>query len=194
MRLFPNAKRTKAKLVEEFKDKDILDIGCGRRKITGAVGIDRRVHDNYPEDVQRDIDHDLTVFPWPVESNSFDFVNFQHCIEHLPDIPKTMEEINRVVRPGGKVFIETPHFSWFEAFRHYEHQHQFALGSFDYFLKENRHYKTDFSMLDKKVYFDDFTWGCGVGFVANKFPRLYEKRLTFLFPATSFSVTFGVDK
>ena len=194
MRIFPSVKRTKAKLLKEFRGRDILDVGCGRRKISGAVGIDRRIHDNYPADVQRNIDHDLTVFPWPIDDNTFDFVNCQHCIEHLPDTVRTMEEFSRITRPGGKVLIETPHYSWFEAFRHYEHYHQFTVGSFDYFLKDNRHYGTDFVLEEKKLYFDDLLWMLGIGFFANKFLRTYEKRFAFIFPATSFSVVLRIDK
>lgn len=194
MRLFPNAKRTKTNLLKEYSGQRILDVGCGRNKTPGAIGMDRRVQADYPEDCQRDIQHDLTQFPWPVADNSFDLVICQHAIEHLPDTVKTMQEFNRMLRPGGKLFIETPHFSWFEAFRHYEHCHLFTLGSFDYFFKGNSHYRTQFTPVEKKIYFDDLLYALGIGFLANRFSRTYEKRFAFMFPATSFSVTFQVDK
>ena len=101
MRLFPNAKRTKAKLLTEYDGQRILDVGCGRSKTAGAVGIDRRTQGNYPTDQQRDINHDLGKFPWPIDDNAFDLVICQHVIEHLPDTIKTLEEFNRIVRPGG---------------------------------------------------------------------------------------------
>lgn len=194
MRLFPNARRTKENLLEEFKGKKILDVGCGRNKAPGAIGIDRRTRDDMPGEVQLDINHDLTKFPWPIEDSTFDLVICQHVIEHLPDTVKTFEEFNRITKPGGKVFVETPHFSWFEAFRHYEHCHLFTLGSFDYFLKGNAHYKTSFLPLEKRIYFDDLLNTLGIGFLANRFSRTYEKRFAFMFPATSFAVTLKVDK
>lgn len=189
MRLFPNAKRVKQKLLDEFKGKRVLDVGCGRNKTPGAIGMDRRFQKD-----SGDIEHDLTQFPWPIEDNAFDLIICQHVIEHLPDTVKTMEEMNRVVKPGGKIFVETPHYTWFEAYRHYEHCHQFSFGAFDYFLKGNRHYKTNLVIADKYIFFDDVTNALGVGFLANFFPRVYEKRFAFIFPATSFHVTFQVDK
>ena len=141
-----------------------------------------------------DIDHDLTIFPWPIEDSSFDLIICFHVIEHLPDTVKTMEELNRITRPGGKVYIEVPHYTWFESFRHYEHKHFFCVGSFDYFIKGNPHYKTDFRIVDKYIFFDDLAYLTGVGFLANAFQRVYEKRFGFIFPATSFRVVLQVDK
>jgi ubiquinone/menaquinone biosynthesis C-methylase UbiE len=194
MRLFPNAKQVKNKLLKEFSGQKILDVGCGQNKTPGTIGIDRRVSDKVDLNRQRDISHNLCEFPWPVADNSIDLVICQHVIEHLPDTVKTLEEFNRIVRPGGKVFIETPHYTWFEAYRHYEHCHMFSFQSFDYFLKGNKHYKTAFTYADKAIFFDDLTYALGVGFLANWFPRTYEKRFAFMFPATSFHVTFSVDK
>lgn len=189
MRLFPNAKRAKQRLLDEFSGQNILDVGCGQNKTPGTVGIDRRHTDAIDPSRQCDIDHDLTQFPWPIEDKSYDLVICQHCIEHLPDTVKTMEEFNRILKPGGKVFLETPHYTWFEAYRHYEHIHMFSVQSFDYFLRGNHHYKTDFGMADKRLFFDDLLNCLGIGWLANRFPRLYEKRLGFIFPATSFYVT-----
>lgn len=194
MRLFPHAKRVKQRLLEEFKGQRILDVGCGCNKTEGTIGIDRRITTKEALEKQCDIQHDLGAFPWPIPDSSYDLIICQHVIEHLPNTIQTMEEFNRIVRPGGKVFIETPHYSWFEAFRHYEHCHLFSFQSFDYFLKGNKHYKTDFVYADKAIFFDDLTNALGIGFLANRFPRTYEKRFAFVFPATSFYVTFKVEK
>lgn len=192
MRLFPNAKRTKSNLLREFAGQKVLDVGCGQSKTPGTIGIDRRTTDKVAPEQQRDIQHDLTQFPWPIEDNSVDLIICQHVIEHLPDTVKTMEEFYRITRPGGKVFLETPHYTWFEAFRHYEHCHMFSAQSFDYFLEGNKHYATNFRNADRTIYFDDLTNFLGIAWLANRFTRLYEKRFAFLFPATSFQVTFEV--
>lgn len=194
MRVFPNARDDKAKLLREFQGQRILDVGCGRSKAPGAVGIDRRAEPGISADRLRDIDHDLTHFPWPIEDDSFDLIICQHVIEHLPDTVRTLEEFHRIVRDGGKIFMETPHYTWFEAYRHYEHCHMFSFQSFDYFLQGNKVYKTNYSYADKRIFFDDLTNCVGIAWLANRFPRVYEKRLAFLFPATSFQVTLQVHK
>ncbi|SCA63334.1 Uncharacterized protein SCG7086_AP_00070 [Chlamydiales bacterium SCGC AG-110-P3] len=194
MRLFNSAKRVKKKLLEEFKGQRILDVGCGRTKTPGSIGIDLRFEDGIDRARLRDIEHDLTQFPWPVEDDAFDLLICQHVIEHLPDTKRTMEEFHRVVRPGGKVFMETPHYTWFEAYRHYEHCHMFSVQSFDYFLKGNKYYTTNYAHQERGIFFDDLTNCLGIGLLANKFPRLYEKRLGFIFPATSFYVTLTVGE
>ena len=190
MRLFPHPSKVKHKLLEEFKGKKILDLGSRH----GSHDLHLRDKDTSPFTGSHCINHDLTKFPWPIQDNSYDLVICQHVIEHLPDTVKSLEELNRITAPGGKVLVETPHYTWFEAYRHYGHKHHFSFGSFDYFLKGNPYYKTDFHIADKYIFFDDLTFLLGIGFLANLVPRLYEKRLAFIFPATSFHVTFRVDK
>ncbi len=86
----------------------------------------------------------------------------------------------------GKVYIEVPHYTWFESFRYYEHKHFFTFGSFDYFIKGNPYYRTEFRLVYRRIFFDDFTNTLGIGFLANWLPRIYEKR--FAFSAISFCV------
>ena len=62
------------------------------------------------------------------------------------------------------------------------------------FFKGNAHYSTDFVPVEKRIYFDDLLNALGIGFLANYFSRVYEKRFAFIFPATSFTVTLQVDK
>lgn len=186
MRLFPNAKRVRSKLKEEFKNKTILELGYPYNSRNSQL--------QKTQDCQFKLDHNLNHYPWPIPDDHYDLVLCQHLIEYLSDIPKAMEELNRITKPGGKIYLETPHYTWFEAYRHIEQHHHFSFGSFDYFLKGNPYYKTDFEISEKYLFFDDLTYLLGVGFLANFFPRFYEKRLAFIFPATSFYVTFQVVK
>jgi 2-polyprenyl-3-methyl-5-hydroxy-6-metoxy-1,4-benzoquinol methylase len=43
--------------------------------------------------------------------NQFDAVVLGDVIEHLPDPRRTFEEINRILRPGGAVYVWTPNFN-----------------------------------------------------------------------------------
>lgn len=187
MRLFPNSKRVKTQLLKEFKGKRILDLSWQPQSKYSVKAMDASLP-------LKETGHDLTQFPWYIPDNSFDLVVCQHFLEHLPDTAKALEEINRITSHKGKVFIETPHYTWFEAYRHHHQCHQFSFSSFDAFLKDNQYYKTDFVAVNKYIFFDDLTFLLGIGFLANLFPRVYEKRLAFIFPATSFHVTFQVEK
>lgn len=169
MRLFPNTKRVKTRLLDEFKGKKILDLGLYSLA-------------------------EKSVFPWLIPNDEYDLVLCHHLLEYLPDTAKALEELNRITRPGGKIYIEAPHHTRFEAYRRTDSSHRFSLGSFDFFLKGNPYYKTDFQISEKFLYFDDLAFLLGIGFLANLFPRLYEKRLAFIFPANSFHITFSVDK
>jgi SAM-dependent methyltransferase len=43
-----------------------------------------------------------------IESSSMDVVLMMHVIEHVPDPAATLEEIFRILRPGGTLVMETP--------------------------------------------------------------------------------------
>ena len=75
----------------------VLDVGCGDRKTEDALGIDIVGLPGV------DIVHDLNVFPWPLESGSFDKVLMLNILEHLDDTIKVMREVYRILKPGGIV-------------------------------------------------------------------------------------------
>jgi SAM-dependent methyltransferase len=66
-----------------------------------VVPTERRV--SRPGWVAADLIHDL-----PFRNESFDLVLMLEVIEHLPDIPHTLREIARVLKPGGTAIVTTP--------------------------------------------------------------------------------------
>ena len=85
-----------------------LDIACGHNKQgPGWIGIDFQPLPGV------DIVHDLTVFPWPLENNSVLVAVASHIIEHIPPqnmgFVRFMNEVWRVMKPGGEFAITTPH-------------------------------------------------------------------------------------
>jgi ubiquinone/menaquinone biosynthesis C-methylase UbiE len=48
----------------------------------------------------------------PVEDNFFDAIIAGDIIEHLVDTDVFLEELSRVVRPGGYILITTPNLAW----------------------------------------------------------------------------------
>lgn len=51
----------------------------------------------------------------PVQDASLDAVITQGVLEHVPDLPATLAEIDRVLRPGGLVYHEAPFIQGFHA-------------------------------------------------------------------------------
>lgn len=44
----------------------------------------------------------------PFEDNSYDFVLCNHVLEHIPDDSRAMEELYRILRPGGTAILQIP--------------------------------------------------------------------------------------
>ena len=108
----------------------VLDIGCGRNKTRGAVGIDRVDLPGV------DIIHDLNSFPYPFADNTFDEIYATHVIEHLDSIVHVMEEIHRLAKPNAKVVIVTPHYSDSQSWNDPTHKWHLTTYSFRYFAEE----------------------------------------------------------
>ncbi len=80
-----------------------LDIACGQNKREGFTGIDiANAHGV-------DIVHDLTAYPWPIESESVEEAHCSHYVEHVQDLFKFLDELYRVLKPGAKCQIICPY-------------------------------------------------------------------------------------
>ncbi len=105
----------------------VLDVGCGVKKFAGSIGLDRNPHTN--ADVIADLDHS----PFPFEDSCFREVRAIHVIEHVNDVMQTMAEIHRLLQPGGRAVIVTPHYTDFSSFcdpTHKSHLNSFSLRYF----------------------------------------------------------------
>lgn len=65
---------------------------------------------------------------FPFASSSFREVRAIHVIEHVSDVIHTIEEIYRILTPGGKAVIVTPHYTDFSSFC--DPTHRWHLNSF----------------------------------------------------------------
>ncbi len=147
----------------------ILDVGCGVNKLAGAVGIDRNPRTR--ADVLCDLDH----FPYPFRDGSFDRLQAIHVIEHVSDVIRTMEEFHRLVRPGGTIFLATPHYTDFSSFCDPTHRWHLNSFSFRYFGENNAGYGyySSAKLREKKVRVKLLALWRYLGFelLVNAFPR-----------------------
>ncbi|GAC1521772.1 MAG: hypothetical protein NVS3B1_06420 [Marmoricola sp.] len=105
-----------------------LNLGCGAHPKPvqdGWVNLDTQ---NRPG-----VDVVATVPPIPFPDNHFEFVELSHVIEHIPDTIALMNEINRVLMPGGILHVLTPHALHEQAYGDPTHVRFFVPSSFHYY-------------------------------------------------------------
>ena len=82
-----------------------------------------------------DIVHNANIFPYPIDSNTFDYIKAEDILEHLDDVVKVMEELYRILKVGGELFIRVPDGRIPEAiWADPTHKRGFIPISFDYFI------------------------------------------------------------
>jgi SAM-dependent methyltransferase len=147
----------------------VLDVGCGIHKQPGSIGIDRN-----PASCA-DVLADLDRFPYPFADNSFDRLTAIHVIEHLTDVIGAMEEFHRLVRPGGTVRLETPHYTDFSSFCDPTHKSHLNSFSFRYFGENHGGFgyysKARFRETSLRVKLLALWRWLGFEFLVNRFPR-----------------------
>ena len=105
-----------------------LDVGCGGRKLPGSVGMDILKLPCV------DVVHSFNQVPWPFADHSFDLVFLNHALEHVGDVVAVMNEIHRVLKPGGRAVIQVPYFRCADAYNDPTHTHFFTARTLDYFI------------------------------------------------------------
>lgn len=127
-----------------------LDVGCGTAKVEGAIGIDRAKLPGV------DVVHDLNQFPWPFDDATFDEIYMHDVIEHIDDTIAVMEEVHRLLKKGGKLYIRVVYWNHMYSFSDPTHVKVFTEVSFDFFTGKRRNYYTDaqFEMLSCTYTYD----------------------------------------
>lgn len=108
-----------------------LNLGCADRHVSGEGWVNV---DIYPP---ADQIADLTL-PWPWPTGSIEQVQADDIIEHLPDRIHTMNELHRILVPGGKATIIVPSASHGAGFaQDPTHKSLWTMNSFQYYQHES---------------------------------------------------------
>lgn len=140
-----------------------LDLGCGTNKKEGFSGVDRTKFPGV------DIVHDLTTFPWPFADNSVEEAHCSHFLEHLdhnaanPQRVKFMNELYRILIPGGKCTIITPHWASNRAYGDFTHADK-PVSEFFYYYCDRNWRKTNAP--DNDIEWNKDGYSCNFNFTA----------------------------
>lgn len=107
-----------------------LNLGCCDAAIAGFVNVDIVAGPGVDQVA------DLAA-PWPWSDNSVEYVRAWDIIEHLPDKIMTMNEIYRVLTPGGRAEIAVPTTDGTGAFQDPTHVSFWNRRSFLYYEAGN---------------------------------------------------------
>lgn len=110
-------------------EKINIELGCGPSPKKGVIGIDARELEGV--DIVADLEKGLPFIP----NKTVDEISSRHFLEHLENFEYLMEEIHRVLKPGGVHKVIVPHFSNPHYYSDFTHKRFFGLYSFDYFAE-----------------------------------------------------------
>jgi predicted SAM-dependent methyltransferase len=153
---------------------------------------------NYEDAVTLDIDpkhrpdvvHDLNKTPLPFEDNQFAEIICHHVLEHLDDLNSIMQELHRICKDKGSIYIEVPHHaSWYaNTPNHKLRFNYFALD--DYILG----YETwlsgkKFRTIKREITFHKSFRRVFLHKIFNRCPMAYERFWAYIFPAEHLKFT-----
>ena len=159
------------KIILDFirsEDQDIIDLGCGEgitleRLIKQFPGRNIQGIDILPENVAICETLHLParlgdVYALDCQDSSQDVVLFLEVLEHLPEPENAIREINRILRPGGRVLILFPNdrmfffsrlitFRFREAFYDPGHVRQWTVADVTRLVSSSHFQLVDFKVM-----------------------------------------------
>ena len=131
------AEQQLSEVLASGKSQHLLDIGCGygsfvltaRNRGIDAIGIDTapfeiefaraRLRSERPLDNPDEIYIEGSGLELPFQSGQFDVVTLWNVLEHIPDERHLIQEVSRVLRDDGRVYIVCPNYAAFRTEAHY---------------------------------------------------------------------------
>lgn len=105
-----------------------LNLGCGANYLDGYINVD------HPRTVTpKDLAMDLEKTPWYCfQANYADEILMQDVLEHLTFPDEKINEVHRILKPGGRFWGGVPYGFSDGAIQHLEHRCFWTEKSFEY--------------------------------------------------------------
>jgi SAM-dependent methyltransferase len=174
--------------------KNKLNFGCGKdiKKDYWNVDIVKL------PGVNQVINLDKT--PYPFKDEQFSEIYADNVLEHLENFIPIMQELHRILKKNGKLFIKVPHYLSHDAWAHPQHTRAFSIDTFDFFVKGTRRNNIDgrcfdfsFSNIKRRIIFEKGLNPLNfinyiIEPIFNLFPEFYERSWLSMFPCSSIDV------
>lgn len=122
---FPNMSPQYKHLIRQCPEPaKILDVGAGEGSFLQTASLLRPSADLFAVDIHNYLDPeilkkraefhicDLSTQQLPFDDNFFDYINCSHVLEHVPNPISVLKEMQRTLKPGGILYLETPDTRW----------------------------------------------------------------------------------
>lgn len=106
-----------------------LHLGCGLDYKPGYINCDKN------PSVRADKHFDLETVPWPFPDNCAEEILMHHVLEHLHNTLAVVEEIHRILKPGGVAIITVPYAKSGGAFGDLTHVRFFTEETMNVFVE-----------------------------------------------------------
>lgn len=171
----------------------LLDIGCGNKpykkflECTEYVGLDT------DEKVSPDIVGDVTNLPF--EDETFDSILCTEVLEHIPDITKALQEMYRVLRKDGNIYLTVPmywclHYEPNDYYRFTKYGLKYLLENTGFTVEKIERIGGIFSLIGVRM--ADVIWTFLVNFFSFSGKKNAERIATFvIFPFSIFFYFLG---
>lgn len=152
-----------------FDNKKILELGCGKAQMTRQIatqGHNRQIVATEVDKIQHQKNVQTTDLPnvkfvyagsqdLPFDENSFDVILLFKSLHHVPmeSMDSALQEIARVLKPGGKAYISEPLFAgeFNELLRLFHDEEQVRKAAFQAVVKS---VEQGSLLLEQQVFFN----------------------------------------
>jgi SAM-dependent methyltransferase len=108
-------------MMREFEK---INLGCGPSKKAGYLNVDQE--GSYKPEIVLNLNSD-----WPFKTNYFREVIAEQIVEHIVDVPRFINSVHDILRPGGLFDFSVPYWSGQWATGDPTHIHFFNEDSFN---------------------------------------------------------------
>ncbi len=126
-------------------DRRVANLGCGTDIREGATNVDLIAIPGI------DVVASLDGGDLPFRSEVFNQILARDVLEHLDALGPAMSEIGRVLKPGGRLSVQVPHFTSSGVATDPTHKRGFSVDTFDFFLADGPRSYYGFGAFSKVV-------------------------------------------